>query len=167
MIQRFDQALESFSKWGILVCLFIMILFSLGSITLRWFGLSYHWIDPAIRHFVFLSVFFGGSLATGSRKNIKIDLLSRIFESFGYQKTEKLLDQIVSVITLIIILILVKAGADFSKDELEYGKVLFWGLHSGALVSIIPFGFFLISLRLVLRICMALSHHDEKVKIHE
>ena len=33
------------------------------------------------------------------------------------------------------------------KDELEFGKAVFFGIHSGVLVGIIPFGFSLIGFR--------------------
>ena len=35
------------------------------------------------------------------------------------------------------------------KVELEFGRDVFWGIHSGFLVGIIPFGFLLISLRFI------------------
>lgn len=157
MIKKFDQFLDNFSKWGILICLILMLSFSVSSIVLRWFGVSFHWIDPAVRHFVFLAAFFGGSLATGANQNIKIDLLPRFLEAQNKHFLSFLTNQIVTLITIMAVLILAKGTWDFVKVEIEYGKAVFWGIHSSVLVGIIPFGFLLISLRLVCRLCLNLN----------
>ena len=41
------------------------------------------------------------------------------------------------------------AGKDFALVELEFGRETFLGIHSGWLVSIIPFGFAFIGLRFI------------------
>lgn len=157
MIKKFDQLLDSFSKAGIVMCLFLMLTFSVASIVLRWFGISLHWIDPAVRHFVFLAAFLGGSLATGADQNIKIDLLTRVLEAKNQDFLGHIIRQVVTFITLVTVLILAKATWGFVKVELDYGKDVFWGIHSSVLVGIIPFGFLLISLRLVCRLCLNLK----------
>ena len=164
MIQRFDRLLDNISKWGIIICLFTMLLFSISSIVLRWFGVSYYWLDPAVRHFVFIAAFLGGSLATGRDQNIKIDLLSRLLDARNSQRLKNSIAQFITLMTMIIVLVLAKASWDFVKVELEFGKQIFWGLHSGVLVGIIPIGFMLISLRLVCRLCLNMNPSKDLVK---
>ena len=171
MIKRFDQFLDDFSKWGILLCLSLMLGFSLFSIILRWFGLSFYWIDPAVRHLVFVATFLGGSLATGRGQNIKIDLLARFLEVKNGPRLKNFFEQVVTLITMIIVLILAKSSWDFVKVELEFGKTVFWGIHSGVLVGIIPLGLMLISLRLVCRLCLNIGPSQDsnlvEQKTHE
>ena len=44
------------------------------------------------------------------------------------------------------------SGIGLGKVEFEFGKPAFLGIHSGYLVSLIPFGAGLIMLRLILRL---------------
>lgn len=164
MIKKFDNFVESFAKWGVIICLFSMLFLSLASIVLRWFGISFHWIDPAARHFVLLAAFFGGTLATGNGQNIRIDLLSKVLENKKLNAYKKFFDQIVTLFTLVVVLVLIKATWDFVKVEIEFGKTIFWGIHSGLLVAIIPFGFLLILLRLVCRLCLNLKSKHSSVE---
>lgn len=157
MIKRFDNFLDSVSKWGIIISLFVMLILSLSSIVLRWFGISFYWIDPLVRHLVFVGAFLGGSLATARNQNIKIDLLTRYLEHKNNVKLKKIFQQIITLITIVIVLILVKSSWDFVKVELEFGKEVFWGIHSAFLVGIIPLGFLLLSLRLVCRLCLNIN----------
>ena len=166
MIKRLDNFLEQFSKWGIVLCLFLMLLFSVGSIVLRWINISFHWLDPAVRHLVFFATFLGGSLATGSNQNIKIDLLTRLLEGQKKESLKHKLNQLITLETLVIVLILAKVTWEFAKVEAEFGKNVFLGIHSSVLVGIIPFGFLLISLRLFCRFYLGL-HSPEKMELNK
>jgi hypothetical protein len=42
---------------------------------------------------------------------------------------------------------MIKSGIDFTKVEMEFSKSEFWGLQSGYLVAMIPFGLGLIAIR--------------------
>ena len=80
LIQAFDDVLERISRWGIVGSLFVILGFAVLSIVLRWVGKSSMWMEPLIRHIVFLSAFLGGSLATSRNVHIKVDLLTKLLE---------------------------------------------------------------------------------------
>ena len=151
MIKSFDDFLHNLSKWGVTICVFLMLSLTILNITLRWFEVSILWIEPLVRHLVFMAAFFGGSLATGDRHHIKIDILSRLLEKFDKPVLMEWLEILITLVTLTAAVVLVISSMDLSKVEFEYGKPAFLNIHSGYLVSIIPVGMSLISLRLFLR----------------
>lgn len=157
MIKKLDQYLENFAKWSILFCVLSMLLLSLSSIVLRWFEMSLLWIDPLVRHLVFVAAFLGGSLATGANQHIKIDLLSRLLEKSQNLKLKKFIEALVLLITFIACFVLVKGSYQLTLVEFEYGKEEFLGLHSGYLVGIIPVGMGLIALRVMTQLFLRLK----------
>lgn len=152
MIAKIDRAIELFAQTLIGVCLFLMLALTLLNIGARWFNETFLWIDPLVRHLVFLSAFMGGALATGNASHIKIDILSRALEAKHLDRFKKALGVLLALISAFACFLLAKSGLDFSKVELQYGSESFLGLHSGALVALIPFGFSLIGLRFVAQI---------------
>lgn len=156
MIKRIDNLLEILSKWGIVVSIALMLGLTLTTIILRWFEVSLLWVDPMVRHLVFLAAFLGGSLATSSRNHIKIDVIARFLEK--RKDTAALwLDRIITLITLVATLTLTYSSFKLSVIEFEFGHTVFFNIHSGYLISIIPFGMVLISLRLLLRFLLTFS----------
>ena len=149
MIKAFDQILENVAKVAIVICVMLMLGLSVLSIVLRWFEVSLLWIEPLVRHLVFLAAFIGGSLATGANQHIKIDLLSRVLEKVEKPLMKKIIESLVLLITLVACAILVKASYDLAIIEFEYGKPQFLGIHSGYLLSIVPVGMGFIALRVI------------------
>lgn len=158
MIRTLDHFLDQSSKWGIVFCVFVMLILTVMNIVLRWFEVSIHWVEPAVRHLVFIAAFLGGSLATGARHHIKIDIISRLLEK--KKKAQKYIDQVVTIITLVATILLTYASINLVKVEFEFGKETFLNIHSGYLISIIPFGMGLISIRLLLRFLMSFGPQE-------
>ena len=152
MIKRFDQFLEDVSKWGVIICVAFMLILTLSNILLRWFETSVLWIEPLVRHIVFLATFLGGSLASGEKHHIKIDVLSRILESTNNEKINYYLEKVIGIATLIAVVTLTYASFNLAEIEFEFGKESFLNIHSGYLLSIIPAGMSLISLRVFLNL---------------
>jgi len=152
MIEKFDRYIEIIAQTLIGVCLFLMLTLTLLNIVSRWFNETFMWIDPLVRHLVFLSAFMGGVLATGNASHIKIDLLGRALEAKNLKKFKKYLRSALFALSALACFLLAKSGLDFAKVEFEYGSASFLNIHSGHLVSIIPFGFFLIGLRFIAQI---------------
>lgn len=163
MIKKMDGFLEAFSKWGIVICISLMLSLTLLNISLRWFQVSILWIEPLVRHLVFIGAFLGGSLATGNRHHIKIDLIGRLLEKSTNRILPIVLDKIITIVTLIATLILVYSSYNLVLVEFEYGKNDFLGIHTGFLISIIPVGTILISLRLILRLFIPFEFKKAKV----
>lgn len=124
-----------------------MLLLSVINIFLRWGEMTLYWVEPLVRHLVFLSAFLGGVIATGRRNHIGIDILQRWLEGSENKMIQKLFYRVICLVSVITLAWLTDASITFVKDELEFGKAVFFGIHSGVLVGIIPFGFSLIGFR--------------------
>lgn len=166
LVHLFDFCLEKFSRWGLILSLFMILGFSVASIILRWMGMSPLWIEPMVRHMVFLSAFFGGSLATSKGVHIKIDVMTHLLERTSSRIVHWLYRNLIALFCLIVCVALLKASYDFYLVEKEFGAPAFLNIHSSWLVGIIPFGMSLISLRFLNRLILGLlqagsrEHHS-------
>ena len=124
-----------------------MLFFSVLTIFLRWFGQSLEFVEPFVRHLVLLSAFLGGVLATGRGTHIGIDVLGKILESIHQHFLCSQLKRLISLASFAVVCWLVVASIHFVKMEMEFGRETFFGLSTGMLVLIIPFGFTLIAYR--------------------
>ncbi len=161
MIKKIDQFVGGIAFYGIVIAVVLMLSLTILNIALRWFNTSFEWIDPLVRHLVFLSAFLGGTLATGEDNHIRIDLATKILENKKMPKTKIWLERIVILITCVATIFLAQAGLDFAKIELEFGKVVFLGIHSGFLAGIIPFGMGLLTLRFILRFLLTFTEKEK------
>jgi TRAP-type C4-dicarboxylate transport system permease small subunit len=143
----FDLLLEKMSRYALISCLFGILFLAVGAIVLRWMGESLMWIDPLVRHLVFLSAFLGGSLATSKGVHIKIDLLAKLLEKYSSDIPKWIHRNLINIFCFVVTLVLTKASWDFYLSEKEFGSPAFLEIHSAYLVGIIPFGFALINLR--------------------
>ncbi|MGE3611621.1 MAG: TRAP transporter small permease [Bacteriovoracaceae bacterium] len=157
LIRAFDSILEDISRLGLVFCLFVILGFAVLSIILRWFGHSVMWIEPMIRHLVFLSAFLGGSLATSKDVHIRIDLLTKLVEKSHSKMLHLLHRNLVSLFSFVVCVILSKTSWDFFLVEKEFGAPSFLNIHSSYLVAIIPVGMGLISLRFFNRLIIGFS----------
>lgn len=147
LIHVFDDVLERLSRWGIVAGLFLILFMAVLSIVLRWFGQSLMWLEPMIRHLVFLIAFLGGSLATSKNVHIRIDMLTKLIEVSQSKILKWLHHNLISLFCLITCVFLMKSAYDFFQVEREFGSPAFLEIHSSWLVGIIPFGMGLIALR--------------------
>lgn len=135
----------------ILVLAFSGILFlSTFSIVLRWFKMSFQWIDPLVRHLVFLSIFLGAIIATSKKSHIAIDIVGRLLKARGKSREVIILRRMILVLSSLTCFWLTKASFHFFLIELEFGKKIFWGIDSGILVGIIPLAMLVLGLRFLL-----------------
>lgn len=147
IIEKFDKFIEKMTLFALIVSIVVMVLVSMAMIVTRWMSQSYLWMDPLVRHLVFFSSFLGGVLATGNNTHIGIDVLSKILESRKLHFLQVNLKRIMCIAAIVILVWITKASIDFVKMEAEFGKEAFWGIHSGQLVTLIPIGFGLITIR--------------------
>lgn len=158
----FDNILERFSRLGLISILFLILILAVSSILLRWIGLSPLWLEPFIRHLVFLSAFLGGSIATSKGVHIKVDLLTHFVEKSPSKIFYWLNKNLVTCFCFLTSVILTKASWDFYLVEKEFGASAFLKIHSSYLVGIIPFGMLLISLRFFNRFIIGLIEGDNR-----
>lgn len=157
----FDDLLDRFSRYGLIACLFTILGLAVFAIILRWLGSSLMWIEPLVRHLVFLSAFLGGSLATSKNVHIRVDLLTKLIELTRSKMLLWIHKNLVSLFCLIVCLVLAKSGWDFYLVEKEFGAPGFLHLHSSVLVGIIPFGIGLITLRFFNQLMIGIVHGGE------
>ena len=147
LIKKLDFCVDKLASWLLVVSLLAVLFLSSGAIILRWFHINLYWIDPFVRHTVFLSAFLGGVIATGRSNHIAIDLISKFLELKGKDHARMIIHRIILISSGIILLWLLKASIDFMRIEMEFSKEEFWGIGSGYLVGMIPFGVTLITIR--------------------
>jgi TRAP-type C4-dicarboxylate transport system permease small subunit len=147
ILKVIDEIIEKLSSYALIFSVFAMLLISVISIVLRWFSISIHWTEPFVRHLVFLSTFLGGVLATGRGTHIGIDIIGKYLESKNLNQFSIWITRVISITSFCTLVWLVLASISFMLIELKYGKAVFWGISSGFLVGIIPFGFSLIAYR--------------------
>ena len=160
IIQGFDNILEKVSRWGLITSLFVILSFAVLSIVLRWMGMSPLWIEPLVRHMVFLSAFLGGSLATSKGVHIKVDILTYLVEHSKSKVLHWVHRNVIALFCFVTTLVLMKAGYDFYLVEKEFGAPSFLDIHSAYLVGIIPFGIGLIALRFLNKLLIGIFQGD-------
>lgn len=166
LIQAFDDFLERLSRWGLVSTLLTILFFAMMAIVLRWCGKSLMWLEPLTRHLVFLSAFFGGSLATSKDVHIKVDLLTKLVERSKSVIIHWLHKNIISLFCFIVVTALLKSSWDFYLSEKEYGNPSLLGLHSSTLVAVIPFGMGLIALRFFNLLILGILKGDPRGRSH-
>lgn len=147
VLKLIDTFLEKISSWVLVASVFAMLSFSVLNIILRWMNTTIHWVEPLVRHLVFLATFLGGVLATGRGTHIGIDILGKWCETNKKVEVHRWITRIIALASFLTLLWLFKSSVDFAKVELEFGKPVFWGISSGYLVGIIPVGFIMIAYR--------------------
>lgn len=142
-----DLTIEKLTTWALVSGVFLMLALALATIILRWFNMSLLWLDPFVRHLVFVVTFLGGIIATGRGSHIGIDILTKSLEVNNSHRAILHLKRLISVVSVLSLCWLSHASWKFMVVELEFGRDVFLGVHSGFLVGIIPVGFGLIAYR--------------------
>lgn len=139
-----------------LLCLIVAMMLGLAilKIVMRYvFNSSLLWSDGMLQHLTLWLCFLGAALATCERRHISIDVLSRILS----EKITRWSNLIIDCLALIVVGILAYYGFIFLQDEqlseaLLIGNVPLWWAK-----AIIPYGFVLIGVHLVLQIGIHLA----------
>jgi len=164
IISKIDSFIRSLSEKLLIAIVFSMLLLSVAVIVFRWFEISFSWIEPLVRHLVFMSAFLGGVLATGRGTHIGIDIIGKYLESKNLESARRWIGCIITLASFITLFWLIKSSWHFVAVEAKYGKIAFLGLHTKFLVSIIPIGFTLIALRFWARFLFFLGGRDDLLK---
>lgn len=147
LIKAIDTGVDKFASWLLVLFLLSVLFLSSGAIVLRWFHINLYWIDPFVRHAVFLCAFLGGVVATGRSNHIAIDLISKLLELKQMDHARVIVHRIILFSSGLVMIWLLKASIDFMRIEMEFSKEEFWGIDSGHMVGMIPFGVILIMIR--------------------
>ena len=138
------------------LCLIIAMMLGLAilKIVMRYvFSASLLWSDIMLQHLTLWLCFFGAALATCERRHISIDVLSRILPRSATRWTNLVID----CIALVIVGILAYYGFLFLGDEQLSEAVLIGSVPLWWAKTIIPYGFVLIGIHVVLQIGIHLT----------
>lgn len=162
VVSVFDDILDKLSRYGLIACLLIILGLSVVAIVFRWLGTSIMWIDPLVRHLVFLGAFLGGSIATSKHVHIRVDLLTKLVEMSRSKVVHWVHRNLISLFCFLVCVGLMKSGWDFYLVEKEFGAPGFLNIHSALWVFIIPFGMGLITLRFFNQLLIGLFEGESR-----
>ena len=160
MIQKLEELTDRFVGALVVIVVALMLSLSVASIILRWFQISMPWIDPLVRHLVFITAFLGATLASGKSRHISIEILPKFLENQGKLRTLFVLNKFIHLCTIVGTTWLFASGYQFYFVEKEFGQMTVLGLHTSSLVAIIPVGFCLIFFRTLLSFLNFKEVHD-------
>ena len=161
ILQSVDSGLAYVETGLIILILGSMVLLSFLQVLMRnFFDTGILWGDIFLRHLVLWVGFIGASLATREEKHINIDLLTRLIP----KKIVPFAKIVIDVTSVIICLVLVKAGWEFVSMEIEANTTLFQNVPSWYFEIIIPVGFALIALRFIFKIIEQIISMSSKRK---
>jgi TRAP-type C4-dicarboxylate transport system permease small subunit len=134
---------------ALLICSFaIMLALAVLQLLLRgMLHTSIIWGDVAARQLVIWVGFFGAYIATRGGKHFHIDVLTRLFPP----RARLWINAVTDLFTAVVCAFLVRAGATFISAGLDPQATLFLGIPQTAAAMIVPGGFALIALQLLLR----------------
>lgn len=147
-----------------LLCLIVAMMLGLAilKIVLRYgFQTSLLWSDIVLQHLTLWLCLLGAALATCERRHISIDVLSRILPA----KITRWSNLIVDCLALVVVGILAYYGFDFVGDEQSSEAILIGNIPLWWAKSIIPVGFVLIGIHLVLQISIHLTNNEHALDV--
>ena len=121
-----DRWIQTLCGGAVVLCVTAMLVLALLGIVLRWCGMSLLWIDPMVRHLVFLATFLGGVLAIGKNSHIAIDLLGKRLQLQGERTGQwwwyRLHKKFIFLVCSLGVSWLTWASWPFILSEWEYGR---------------------------------------------
>lgn len=159
ILRTFDKTLARLEGWLLLAFLGLMFILTSVQVILRSLSIyaqvhwanslmgQIDWAEPAARLAVLWITFLGASLVTRDSRHIRIDLVSFILPGRPLPFRELLL----SIASLIICGIMLKASLGYLSIEMASGARLFLSLPTWAAQLILPLGFGLLLFRFLLR----------------
>ena len=155
-----SQWMDRLTKVLLLVSFAVMLGLSALGIVLRWFGHSWMWIDPVVRHLVLVCAFAGGVLAVATNTHIRIDALAKPMER-APEALRAWLNRMVSLASALVTAGLVYSGWLFFVMEQEFGAPALLDLHSSWWVAIFPIGWAALFLRWLLTIFDSFTKREQ------
>ena len=142
------------------LCLIIAMMIGLAilKVVMRYvFSASLLWSDMMLQHLTLWLCFFGAALATCERRHISIDVLSRILPG----KITRWTNLVIDATALVVVAILAYYGFLFLGDEQTSEAVLIGSVPLWWAKTIIPYGFVLIGIHIVLQIGITLTQRED------
>ena len=155
MNARHTRWLQQADRWGrwventvLVILLGGLILLSASQIMLRnIFSTGLPWADPAVRMMVLWLALGGGIAAGRDRKQIAIDVLTRLLTD----RARRVVDGIGCLFTTLVTATLAWHSLRFVMDSYAFGDTLFGGWPAWIFQLILPIGFAAIAWRYLVR----------------
>ena len=144
-----------------LLCLIVALMIGLGifEIVLRYgFKTSLLWKTVMLENLTLWLCFLGAALATAEKRHISIDVLSRVLPD----KIMRYSHYIIDILSMIVVSILAYYGFDFLQEEQKLQTTLIGEIPLWWAKSIIPTGFVLIGIHLLLQFGIRLTGSEDK-----
>ena len=142
-----------------LLCLIVAMMIGLAvlEIVLRYgFKTSLLWKHIMFQNLTLWMCFLGAALASSERRHISIDALNRILPA----SVTRFSVYVIDVLSLIVVSILAYFGFGFLIGEQESPATLIGSVPLWWAKTIIPIGFILIGIHIMLQICIHLTERD-------
>lgn len=147
-LEAIDDLLLKVEGWTIVVILSFILLMVFIQVALRNILFTgFMWLDIVSRNMVLWIMLLGASIATKERKHIAIDVVSRFFSL----RKRYIIEIIISTVSVYVCHLLAFASWTFLMDERRSGSVLIFNFPTWIFLIIIPFAFYVIAFRFVIR----------------
>lgn len=144
VLKWIDRWLDRISGWILITLLGIMIVMAFSQVVLRdLFHTSIEWGDIFLRHLVLWVGFLGAIIATGQRRHLRIEFISKM----SPPKLRKIFFILTNLFAAVITYFLMQAAYTFVLLEMESEGVLILDIPRWYFITIIPIGYALISFR--------------------
>ncbi len=141
-----------------------MVLLAFLQVILRdFFNTGIMWADVVLRHMVLWTGMLGGVLATRQMRHIGIDLFPRLVG----KTLKKVISISGNIFVLVVAYYLMRASASFVEVERQFRSMLFNDIPSWWGEIILPIGFGMIALQMVLNILLGRFKEYETVPVRE
>ncbi len=149
IIRGIDSFLGTIAATLLVLLLAVMVMMGFTQVVLRnVFSTSILWGDVLLRHVVLWVAFLGAIVATGEKRHITIDALTKVLPDKG----KKIAAIVTGIASIIVCYYLTDASYRFLIDEIEFGGTLILDIQRWIFQIIIPLGFGLMMVRFAVRL---------------
>ncbi len=149
IIRGIDSFLGTIAATLLVLLLAVMVMMGFTQVVLRnVFSTSILWVDVLLRHVVLWVAFLGAIVATGEKRHITIDALTKVLPDKG----KKIAAIVTGIASIIVCYYLTDASYRFLIDEIEFGGTLILDIQRWIFQIIIPLGFGLMMVRFAVRL---------------
>ena len=147
-IKKIDNILAKTETAAIILILSIMVILAFSQVILRnFFDYGILWADIFLRQMVLWVAFLGASIAVREKRHISIDVLPLVLPKSWGKPLRAFTDLAAGVISGF----LAYAAWNFVQFEMESETALLLEIPAWAFQTILPFSFFMIAIRFLLK----------------
>ena len=148
VIKKIDLALNKVEGALLILMLSTMVVVAFGQVMLRnVFHTAILGADILLRHLVLWIGFLGAAIATSEERHINIDALRRLLPP----RIRSAVDVLTDIFAAVVCFFLMNAARVFVESEMTDNRMVFQGIPTWYVQSIIPIGFGLLVVHFTIR----------------